>query len=51
MFTYDASTRLVWFNSDSLEANIEFELVGVVRTRAQPPREALTLNALQRRSC
>ena len=30
MFTVDAETRLMWFNGSSLEANMEFELVGVL---------------------
>jgi len=30
MFTYDEETRTLWFNSDSLEATMEFELIGTL---------------------
>lgn len=30
MFKYDEETRRLWFNSDSLEAQEEFELVGML---------------------
>ena len=30
MFTEDADSRVLWFNADSLEANIQFELVGAL---------------------
>ena len=30
MFTYDGETRQYWFNADSVEANIQFEMVGVL---------------------
>ncbi|TMW64427.1 hypothetical protein Poli38472_013049 [Pythium oligandrum] len=30
MFTYDDETRTMWFNSDSLEATMEFELIGIL---------------------
>ncbi|KAJ0401628.1 hypothetical protein P43SY_006007 [Pythium insidiosum] len=30
MFTYDDETRTLWFNSDSLEATMEFELIGIL---------------------
>uniref|UniRef100_M4BWH8 HECT-type E3 ubiquitin transferase n=1 Tax=Hyaloperonospora arabidopsidis (strain Emoy2) TaxID=559515 RepID=M4BWH8_HYAAE len=30
MFTYDEETRMLWFNSDSLEATMEFELIGTL---------------------
>lgn len=30
MFTIDDSTRLMWFNGHSLEANLQFELVGIL---------------------
>ncbi|OWZ05716.1 HECT E3 ubiquitin ligase [Phytophthora megakarya] len=30
MFTYDDDTRTLWFNSDSLEATMEFELIGTL---------------------
>ena len=31
MFTFNDSTRLMWFNGSSLEPNVQFELVGIVR--------------------
>ncbi|KAE9321277.1 Ubiquitin-protein ligase [Phytophthora rubi] len=30
MFTYDEETRMLWFNSDSLEATMEYELIGTL---------------------
>ncbi|DAZ93940.1 TPA: hypothetical protein N0F65_012886 [Lagenidium giganteum] len=30
MFTYDEETHQLWFNSDSLEASMEFELIGIL---------------------
>ncbi|KAG1687004.1 hypothetical protein DVH05_005744 [Phytophthora capsici] len=30
MFTYDEDTRTLWFNSDSLEATMEYELIGTL---------------------
>ncbi|CEM37948.1 unnamed protein product [Vitrella brassicaformis CCMP3155] len=30
MFSYDSDTRFFWFNANALEANIQFELVGIV---------------------
>ncbi|KUF88030.1 hypothetical protein AM588_10003172 [Phytophthora nicotianae] len=30
MFTYDEETRTLWFNSDSLEVTMEFELIGTL---------------------
>lgn len=30
MFTYDEETRHLWFNSDSLESTMEFELIGIL---------------------
>ena len=30
MFTVDPDTRLLWFNGDSLESTMEFELIGVL---------------------
>ncbi|KAF4324329.1 hypothetical protein BBO99_00003235 [Phytophthora kernoviae] len=30
MFTYDEETRTLWFNSDSLEATMEYELIGTL---------------------
>ncbi|RLN74570.1 hypothetical protein BBJ28_00015168 [Nothophytophthora sp. Chile5] len=30
MFTYDEETRSLWFNSDSLESTMEFELIGTL---------------------
>lgn len=30
MFTYDDETRTLWFNADSLEATMEFELIGIL---------------------
>lgn len=30
MFTYDEETRQLWFNSDSLESTMEFELIGIL---------------------
>lgn len=36
MFTFDDATRLMWFNGSSLEPNVQFELVGIVRAPALP---------------
>uniref|UniRef100_K3X4R1 HECT-type E3 ubiquitin transferase n=1 Tax=Globisporangium ultimum (strain ATCC 200006 / CBS 805.95 / DAOM BR144) TaxID=431595 RepID=K3X4R1_GLOUD len=30
MFNYDEETRQLWFNSDSLESTMEFELIGIL---------------------
>lgn len=30
MFTYDSETHALWFNCDSLEATMEFELIGIL---------------------
>ena len=30
MFKYYEESRLLWFNSDSLESSMEFELIGIL---------------------
>ena len=30
MFTYNEKTKLFWFNLNSLESNIQFELIGII---------------------
>ncbi len=37
MFKHDEETRTVWFDPDSFEANIQFQLIGSVR-RARSAR-------------
>lgn len=51
MFTIDDSTRLMWFNGHSLEANLQFELVGIVRSRRARLRPRLTLYVVRMNSC
>lgn len=30
MFVYDKESRQFWFNKDSLESTLEYELIGIV---------------------
>jgi len=30
MFTYNEESRMLWFNGDTFETNIKFELIGIL---------------------